>query len=183
MVHIYGLPVDVDPIIKVAKSKKIAIIEDAAEQIGGEYKGNPCGSFGDISTFSFYPNKQITTGEGGMILTNSKSLDNKFKSLRNLCFIPDERFVHYELGWNYRLTNLQSAVGIAQLERLNKFILKKRSIGKHYNKKLSNIDAFNLPLDSTKYAKNIYWIYGIVLKKGSKFKVNKVMKKLKKYKK
>ena len=180
--HIYGLPVDMDPLLKIAKKYRIKIIEDAAEVLGLRYKKKECGSFGDVSTFSFYANKHITTGEGGMIVTNSKEIAERCMSLRNICFNNERRFLHYELGWNYRLTNLQSAVGIAQLERLNKFILKKRSIGKYYSKKLSDIDAFNLPLDSTKYAKNIYWIYGIVLKKRSKFKVNKIMKELKKYK-
>ena len=97
---------------------------------GQEYKGKKCGSFGDISTFSFYSNKHITTGEGGMVLTNNKKLDNKCKSLRNLCFTKN-RFVHNNLGFNYRMTNLQAAVGVAQLEKIN-FIIKKKTMDRIY---------------------------------------------------
>ena len=163
LVHIYGLPVDIDPIIKVAKSKKIAIIEDAAEQIGGEYKGKPCGSFGDISTFSFYPNKHITTGEGGMIVTNEFDLSEKCKSLRNLCFKAGDRFVHDELGWNYRMTNLQAALGLAQLERLEESIEKKREIGNYYHQELKDFSLIQLPLKKLDYARNIFWVFAIVL--------------------
>ena len=109
MVHIYGLTSDIDKILDLASKYSLYIIEDAAELIGGTYKGKPCGSFGDISTFSFYPNKHITTGEGGMITTNSDELADKCRSYRNLCFKPGNRFIHDELGWNYRMTNIQAA--------------------------------------------------------------------------
>ena len=109
IVHIYGLPVDMDPILKVADKYKLAVIEDAAELIGGKYKNKPCGSFGTISTMSFYPNKHITTGEGGMVLTNDLSLAEKCKSLRNLCF-QKNRFVHEEIGWNYRMSKYPSSI-------------------------------------------------------------------------
>ena len=117
-VHIYGLPVDMDPLIEIANKYKLFVIEDAAELIGAEYKKNPCGSFGHVSTFSFYPNKQITTGEGGMVVTNDSQIKDRCKSLRNLCFEKERRFVHKEIGWNYRMTNLQAALGLAQLEKL-----------------------------------------------------------------
>ncbi len=119
IVHLYGLCVDIDPILDLAKKYNLKIIEDAAQVIGQEYKGQKCGFFGDISIFSFYPNKQITTGEGGMVLCNDKNLDKRAKSLRNLCFTKD-RFVHEELGYNYRLTNMQAALGLAQLEQIRK---------------------------------------------------------------
>ena len=125
MVHIYGLPVDVDPILDIAKKHNLAVIEDAAEIIGGKYKEKPCGSFGTISTFSFYPNKHITTGEGGMVLTNDFSLAERCKMLRNLCFQKERRFVHEEIGWNYRMTNLQAALGLAQFENLENNIRRK----------------------------------------------------------
>jgi len=127
VVHIYGLPVDMDPIIEIAKEYDLKIIEDAAEVIGQTYRGKLCGSFGDISVFSFYPNKHITTGEGGMILTDDENLFERCKYYRNLCFSPnpDERFIHEELGWNYRITNLQAALGLAQLERIEEHIKKK----------------------------------------------------------
>lgn len=163
VVHIYGMPVDMDPIIAIAKKYKLKIIEDAAEAIGQTYKGNPCGSFGDISTFSFYPNKHITTGEGGMVLTDDPILAEKCYSLRNLCFQKEQRFLHEDLGWNFRMSNLQAAVGVAQLEKLEEHIEKKRKIGKLYNSLLKDTKGIQLPLSSTQFASNIYWIYGIIL--------------------
>jgi len=165
VVHIYGLPVDMDPIIELAKKYKLKIIEDAAEMHGQTYKGKMCGSFGDISIFSFYPNKHITTGEGGMLLTNSRELADRCKKLRNLCFEPDgPRFVHHEIGWNYRMTNLQAALGVAQLEQLEGFIIKKREIGARYQRGLSFLQekGYQLPLAKTDFSKNIYWVFGLV---------------------
>lgn len=164
VVHIYGLPVDMDPILKMADKYGLKVIEDAAEMHGQTYKGEPCGSFGDISCFSFYPNKHITTGEGGMIVTNDPELAKRCNSLKNLCFMPQRRFVHEELGWNYRFTNLQAAIGLAQLEQLEKHISIKRCIGKWYNEGLREITSIQKPLPLTNYAENIYWVYGIVLK-------------------
>jgi len=163
IVHIYGLPVDMEPIIKFAKEKKILIIEDAAELIGAEYKNQKCGSFGDISTFSFYSNKHITTGEGGMVVTNNETIAEKSRSLRNLCFKPEERFVHEELGWNYRMTNLQAAMGLGQLVDLKERIKKKRWIGETYNRLISNNLGIKRPITNVGYAENIYWVYTIVL--------------------
>ena len=179
--HIYGLPIDMGPLLKIAKKYKLKVIEDAAEVLGLKYKNKECGSFGDISTFSFYANKHITTGEGGMIVTDNKQISEKCKSLRNICFNSKRRFLHYDLGWNYRFTNLQSAIGLAQLEKLNRFIIKKRNIGKIYNKELSKIKIFNTPLDKKEYAKNIYWVDGLVLKKNSPIGLNTLMKKLEQY--
>ena len=164
VVHIYGLPVEMDIVLDLAKKYNLKIIEDAAEVHGQTYKGKPCGSFGDISTFSFYPNKHITTGEGGMIVCNDDTLAQKCKSLRNLCFKPERRFVHDELGWNFRITNLQAAIGLAQLERFDEAINKKRLIGEIYNANLDGINGIQLPLAHTNYAENIYWVYTIVLK-------------------
>ena len=164
IVHIYGLPVDMDPILKVADKYKLAVIEDAAELIGGKYKNKPCGSFGTISTMSFYPNKHITTGEGGMVLTNDLSLAEKCKSLRNLCF-QKNRFVHEEIGWNYRMSNIQAALGIAQLERLEQSIEKKLWIGNQYLENLKNLNGISLPLKEINYAKNIFWVFGILVDK------------------
>lgn len=178
IVHIYGLSVDVDPILKLAEKYNLKIIEDAAEVIGQTYKGKQCGSFGDISTVSFYPNKHVTTGEGGMILTNDDALAAKCKELRNLSFIPPRRFIHNELGWNFRMTNLQAAVGVAQLERLDEFIEKKRQIGRWYNSLLKGIHGIQLPLERTAYSENIYWIYGILIKKEIELNAIDVMGKL-----
>jgi perosamine synthetase len=163
VVHIYGLPVDVDPILEIAKKYNLKVIEDAAEMHGQKYKNKLCGSFGDVSIFSFYPNKHITTGEGGMILTDNIDLFEKCISLRNLCFKPEKRFVHDSLGWNLRMTNLQAAIGVAQLERIEEFIQIKRKMGEAYNYYFSDLEHVKLPLQSTEYATNIYWVYGLVL--------------------
>lgn len=165
VVHIYGLPVDMDPVIALCKKYDLKLIEDAAEVHGLEYKGRKCGTFGDISTFSFYPNKHITTGEGGMCLTDNFELAEKCKRLRNLAFHPDRpRFVHEELGWNYRMTNMQAAIGLAQLENIDEHLKKKRLIGNLYQEGLKQLKHFQLPLPGTEYAQNIYWVFGLVAK-------------------
>lgn len=163
VVHIYGLPVDMDPVLEIAGRYGLKIIEDAAEMHGQTYKGRPCGSFGDISTFSFYPNKHITTGEGGMIVTDDDRLAEQCRSLRNLCFLPGKRFVHERLGWNLRMTNLQAALGVAQMEKLSEFIVRKRQLGAAYQQGLAGIPGLQLPLASTSYSDNIYWVFGLVL--------------------
>ena len=175
---IYGLPVNMDIVLDVAAKYDLKVIEDAAEVIGQTYKERNCGSFGDISTFSFYPNKHITTGEGGMILTDDLNLANKCRELRNLSFIPPRRFIHEELGWNFRMTNLQAALGVAQLERLDEFVEKKRQIGYWYNELLKDIPGIQLPLPSTDYAENIYWVYGILINQDHSLNALDAMAKL-----
>tara|TARA_B100000795_G_C22758640_1_gene422624 strand:- start:297 stop:1424 length:1128 start_codon:yes stop_codon:yes gene_type:complete len=166
--HIYGFPCEMDKILNICKKYKLYLIEDAAEMIGQTYKNKPCGSFGDISTFSFYANKHITTGEGGMVFTNNKNFFEKFNSFKNLSFGKKDRFNHSDISWNYRITNMQAALGVSQVSRLKKIIKKKREIGNFYYEKFKNNK--NLIIQPTKfdYAENIFWIYGIVLKKGSK---------------
>ena len=178
VVHIYGLPVDMAPLLALAHKYGLKIIEDAAEMHGQTYKMQPCGSFGDISTFSFYPNKHITTGEGGMIVTDDPALADKCRSLRNLCFKPEQRFIHDELGWNFRMTNLQAALGVAQLERLDEFVQIKRRMGAHYNKLLTGTPGIQLPLTHTGYAENIYWVYSIVLDDSVPFDAKETMARL-----
>ena len=177
--HIYGFPVDCNKIIKIAKKKRIMIIEDAAEVIGQKYLKRKCGSLGDISTFSFYANKHITTGEGGMILTNSKKIFLKCKSLRNLCFgNGNNRFNHDDIGWNYRFTNVQAALGCGQLENIKWIINRKREIGKRYYNKVKFNENITIQPPSNKYSKNIYWVFGVLIKNKSKFKRDIIMKKL-----
>lgn len=178
VVHIYGLPVDMDPVLQLAKKYNLKIIEDAAEVHGQTYKGKKCGSFGDISIFSFYPNKHITTGEGGMVLTDDEALAKRCESLRNLCFVPEKRFVHEELGWNLRMTNIQAALGVAQLERIEEFVSKKRWIGQTYQELLSDIKVINLPVPKKEFADNIYWVFPIVLKDNNKKNAAQVMQEL-----
>jgi perosamine synthetase len=167
VVHIYGLPVDMDPVLQLCAKYSLKLIEDAAEMHGQTYKARPCGSFGDLSIFSFYPNKHITTGEGGMIMVDDETLAKKCGDLRNLCFKPPRRFVHDELGWNMRMTNLQAALGVAQLERLDQFVEIKRRMGSTYTAAFSGMSSLQLPLAETDYAKNIYWVYGMVIRDSS----------------
>ncbi len=177
--HIYGFPVDMKKILSICKKKNIKIIEDAAEMIGQTYYGAKCGSFGDLSIFSFYANKHITTGEGGMILTNNKKLYKKCVSLRNLCFgIGLNRFNHEDIGWNYRMTNLQAAVGCGQLKNINKIIKRKREIGNRYISILKNCEKIFIQPQKLKYAKNIFWVFGILLKKNTKISRDALVKKL-----
>lgn len=163
VVHIFGLPVDFSPVLDIAREHGLKVLEDAAQMLGQKYKGQWCGSFGDISTFSFYPNKHITTGEGGMVVTNEGQLAEDCRSLRNLCFQPNKRFIHERLGWNFRMTNMQAALGLAQLERLDEFVERKRRMGRKYTEAFSDLRGVQLPLEKTDYAENIYWIYGLVL--------------------
>ena len=162
-VHIYGLPVDMDPIVALARPRGLFVIEDAAQQQGPRYRGKPVGSLGDIATLSFYPNKHVTTGEGGMVLTNSAALAERCRSLRNLCFDPERRYVHHELGWNFRISNLQAAVGVAQGERLGETLARKRRIGRWYRERLQCHPLLRLPVQGTNYAENIYWVFGVTL--------------------
>ena len=175
VVHIYGLPVDMKPIMTLCKQYDIRLIEDSAEMIGQTYKGQECGSFGDISTVSFYSNKHITTGEGGMILTDNENIAENCRKIRNLCFVPNNRFVHERLGWNFRMTNIQAALGVAQLERLDEFLEKKRWIGHRYNQLLKELPNVQLPLSETDFSKNIYWVYGLVLENSFKMNANDIL--------
>ena len=164
IVHMFGHPANMDEIEKIIKSKKIDIIEDAAESHGSKFKEKVVGSFGKISCFSFYVNKLITTGEGGMALTNDKSLYNKMRNLRNLAFNKTRRFSHNEIGYNYRMTNIQAAIGLSQLEKITEHIKIKRQNTFLYNKILTSYDLpISLPIEK-EWAKSTFWMYGIVLK-------------------
>lgn len=178
VVHIYGLPVDMNPVLDLCKKHQLRLIEDAAEQHGQTYYDRNIGSFGDVSVFSFYPNKHITTGEGGMIVTDDEKIAERCRSLRNLCFVPEKRFLHYELGFNYRMTNMQAALGVAQAEQFESFIQKKRSIGAYYHQHLQNFSSLQLPVRETVYAKNIYWVFGIVLKEEVGMNAEELMQRL-----
>lgn len=178
-VHLYGLPVDMDPVVNLSEKYGLRIIEDAAEAIGQDYRGRPCGNFGELSILSFYPNKHVTTGEGGMVLTDDASLADRCRSLRNLCFQPQKRFVHEEFGWNFRMSNLQAALGIAQLARMDESVQRKREMGRRYSRNLEDLMLMQLPLEKTTYAENVYWVFGIVLEDEVPFDAEEVMLKLK----
>lgn len=179
-VHIYGIPVDMDPILELAKKYNLLVIEDVAEAQGLLYKDRMCGSMGDISTLSFFPNKHIVCGEGGMILTNNESYFLRAKDIMNLFFDSERRYIHSEFGENHRMTNMQAAVGLAQLEQIKATVIRKREIGRRYQEELSGIELFQLPIAETSYAKNIYWVFGMVINDSSLNAV-KVMRKLKDY--
>jgi perosamine synthetase len=170
-VHIYGHPVDMNPILKLAEKYGLALIEDAAEAHGAEClcgQGTSderwwrCGSFGDMSCFSFYANKLITTGEGGMVLTDNEKLAEKLRALRNLCFQRERRYYHEELGFNFRMTNLQAALGAAQLKRMEQIVARKRRMGQEYTRRLRDIPDLQLPVEKP-WARNVYWMYGVVI--------------------
>lgn len=170
-VHIYGHPVEMDPLLALAERYNLAIIEDTAEAHGAEYlsqrEGDPgqwqrCGSFGTFSTFSFYANKIITTGEGGMVLTDDQALAERLRGFRNLHFRPERRFYHTELGNNYRLTNLQAAIGVAQIEQIETFLTHKRWMGQGYTEGLKDVAGLQLPVEEP-WARHVYWMYGVVV--------------------
>ncbi len=161
-VHMYGHPVDMDPLVALAKKYDLKIVEDACEVHGAEYKGRKCGSLGDAAAFSFYANKIISTGEGGMVVTTDKKVAERAASYRNLCFKPEKRFLHTEIGYNFRMTNLQAAVGVAQLECIDKFIEIKRHWGKRYGEEFSKLKGVKYQIEKP-WAKLVYWMYCLEL--------------------
>ena len=176
-VHIFGHPVDMDPLLDLARKHNLVVIEDAAEVHGAEYKGRKCGSLGQISAWSFYANKIITTGEGGMVLTSDPKMASRAASYRNLCFRSEKRFYHTELGYNFRLTNLQAAVGVAQLERIEEFIAIKRKLGDYYCQRLLKFKGIKFQVEKP-WAKMVYWMYCIELDRALGLDAQNVMDEL-----
>ncbi len=161
-VHIYGHPCDMDPILEVAKGHNLRVVEDAAEVHGARYKGRKAGSLGDMACFSFYANKIITTGEGGMVVTNDDKLATRAQLLKDLAFTPDRRYLHRELGFNFRMTNIQAAIGLAQLERADELVEMRRRNARLYNERLREVRGIGLPPEK-EWAKNVYWMYSITV--------------------
>ena len=174
--HLYGLPADTGPVLEVAAEHGLHLIEDAAEAHGQHYRGRPCGSFGDVSTFSFYPNKLITSGEGGMLLTDDDDLAERARRLRNLGFQPERRFVHEVLGWNYRMTNLQAALGLAQLGRWEAHLARKRAIGLRYLELLDGVPGIQLPAAEHDGETNLFWVVGLVVDPATGHDARSVMR-------
>lgn len=166
-VHIYGLPVNMQPLVEICQKYEIPLIEDAAEAHGLKYEGRVAGSFGMFSTFSFYANKNITTGEGGMILTDDDDLAQKIRTLRNLGFSQERRFVHNVLGWNARLSSIQAALGTSQLKRLESIVEQRKSLGARYHEAFKDIPALVMPVVETTHSKNNYWVFGMVLREDA----------------
>lgn len=178
-VHLYGNPCNMNEIIKIAKTNNLFVIEDSAEALGSEYFGQKTGSFGDISTFSFYGNKTITTGEGGMVVTNDREIANKLKILKGQGMNPNRRYWFDIIGYNYRMTNMQAAIGCAQMERVDELVRAKRNIAKLYHEYLMNIPDITIPIEKI-HTKNTYWMYSIVLNNYCREKREKFREELEK---
>jgi perosamine synthetase len=162
-VHIYGNPVDMQPLLDLADEHGLAIVEDAAEAHGADYRARRIGSFGTVSCFSFYANKLVTTGEGGMVLVDDDALAERAQRLRNLGFQPGRRFLHGELGYNFRLTNLQAAMGVTQVERIDSIVARKRAMGRAYTQRLSEMPGLELQVEQP-WAHSVYWMYGLLVR-------------------
>lgn len=173
-VHLYGNPCDMDEIMKIAKDHNLFVVEDCAEALGSYYKEKPLGTFGDVATFSFYGNKTITTGEGGMILFKDSKIADRAAMLRDHGMNKTKRYWHEEVGYNYRLTNIQAAIGVAQLERLSEFVAAKRHIAQTYNNCIEKSHYFQLPYEDSDTI-NSYWLYTVLVKENSPFSRDDVM--------
>jgi perosamine synthetase len=174
-VHIYGLPVDLAPLLTLAERHGLALIEDAAEAHGACYDSRACGSFGDVSVTSFYANKFVTTGEGGMVLTDDDALACRCRSLRNLCFQSHRRFVHHSLGWNYRMTSMQAALGLGQLAGLHRTVERKQEIAARYRAALADVPELIFQPERTAAARNVNWVVGALLDNGSPIEAEEVI--------
>jgi perosamine synthetase len=161
-VHLYGHPADLDTLLEIADRHGLALIEDAAEAHGATYKSRPVGGVGDLGVFSFYGNKIVTTGEGGMIVTDRDDLAERIRMLRSHGMSTDRRYWHPVLGYNYRLTNLQAAVGVAQMERIDEILRAKRTVTDRYTHGLAGIPGITLPPEES-WATNVFWLYSILV--------------------
>ena len=176
-VHIYGHPCDMDPIMEIAQRHNLYVIEDAAEAHAAEYRGRKAGSIGQVSCFSFYANKIITTGEGGMVVTNDQRIAERARRLKDLAHSPEKRFLHTDIGFNYRMTNIQAAIGLAQLERIDELAEMRRRNAYFYNSRLKDIPGITLPAEK-EWVKNVYWMYGILIEDEFGMSRDELMKRL-----
>jgi len=167
VVHIYGHPVDMDKVSTLAKKYNLFVIEDAAEAHGALYKGRKAGSLSDIACFSFFANKILTTGEGGMLTTNNSALAAKARSLKSLAYGRTNKFMHDDIGFNYRMSNVHAAIGCAQLPKVEEVIRRKREIARMYEEELGGVAELQLPIER-EYARNVYWMYHVVLRGQAK---------------
>ncbi|HEX9341902.1 MAG TPA: DegT/DnrJ/EryC1/StrS family aminotransferase [Thermoplasmata archaeon] len=166
-VHLYGHPADMDPLRRLARERGLAVVEDAAEAHGALYRGTPVGSIGTAGCFSFYSNKILTTGEGGMVVTRSKALADRARRLRDLAFAhPNRDYQHAEVAYNYRMTNVQAAIGLAQLRRIDAFVEHRRACARIYADRLDGIDGLTLPAEAS-WARNVYWMYTVLVPGGA----------------
>lgn len=178
VVHIYGHSVDMDPVLELAKKYHLYVIEDAAEAHGATYKGKRVGSLGDIGCFSFYANKIITTGEGGMMTFADPKVAQRARMLKSLAFGIENKFMHQDVGYNYRMTNLQAAIGLAQMSKIDEILAKKRAMAAYYLEELKDVAGLMLPIEKP-YATNVYWMFNVVLDGALRGKRSEVMRALK----
>lgn len=160
-VHLFGHPVDMDRLMTIATKHNLIVIEDCAESHGAMVRGRMTGSFGHMSCYSFYANKVITTGEGGMVVTNDDALAERLRLLRNLG-ATQPRFVHKVAGYNFRMTGYQAAMGLAQVEKIEQIIERKRALAKRYHERLSSVSGLSLPVEMS-WARSVYWMYAVVV--------------------
>ena len=179
VVHLFGHPVDMDPVIELANKYKLKIIEDCAESHGVEYKGKKVGSIGDIGAFSFFANKTITCGEGGMVVTNSPELAEKAKSLKNLSYGKINKFMHEDIGFNYRLPNISAALGLGQFENIQTVFKDKERIYKRYKNNLEKIKGVNIPKVRDWVTNYIMWVFNLYLDDNFPISRDELTKKLK----
>lgn len=179
-VHIYGHPCDMDPLLALAKRRRLFVLEDAAEAHGALYKGRIVGCMGDLGAFSFFANKIVMTGEGGMVVTNNGKLADYCRSFRNYAFSKDIHFWHRFIGYNYRFTNLHAAIGLGQLEKLPKLVAARRDHARLYMKYLRKIPGITLPFESAN-VKNVYWMFGILVDKPYPLNRDQLRKRLARY--
>ena len=179
VVHLFGHPVDMDPVVEIAKKHNLKIIEDCAEAHGVEYKGKKVGSIGDIGAFSFFANKTITCGEGGMVVTNSPQIAERAKSLKNLAYGKINKFMHEDIGFNYRLPNISAALGLGQFENINIVFKEKERIYNRYKKNLENIKGVNIPAIRKWATKYIMWVFNLYLDDNFPITRDELTKKLK----
>ncbi|HDI12971.1 MAG: aminotransferase DegT [Hadesarchaea archaeon] len=177
VMHTYGHPCDMDEISEIAKNHDLYVIEDAAEAHGAEYKGKKVGALGDAGCFSFYANKILTTGEGGMVVTNDEKIAEMCRLLRDQAFEP-KRFLHRYIGFNYRMTNLQAAIGVAQMELIDKSVETRRRNARLYNSLLKGVDGISTPPEAL-WAKNVYWMYTVLIEDSFGMDRDKLMTYLK----
>ena len=168
VMHTYGNPADLDPILEVARKHGLRVVEDAAEAHGAEYKGRKVGTLGDVGCFSFYANKIITTGEGGMLVTSDKSVDERARELRDMAFGKGsvDRFLHRSVGFDYRLSSVLASLGLSQLKRINEYIERRREVARLYNKLFERVKGVETPTEPA-YGKSVYWMYSVLVDQAS----------------
>ncbi|XEC93407.1 DegT/DnrJ/EryC1/StrS family aminotransferase [Paenibacillus tarimensis] len=178
VVHLYGHPVNMDPILEIAERHGLFVIEDAAEAVGADYKGKMVGSIGHSATFSLFGNKIITTGEGGIVTTNDDRIAERIRTLKGQGIDPNRKYWFPVIGYNYRMTNIQAAIGLAQLERIDWHIGERLRVAATYRHYLQDCDSLSLPVQK-EWAKNVFWMYSVVLKDGSEERRDNAMRLLK----